>query len=92
MISFPHTRFIDFTFDIKERLIIGIVENENMINPDNQDFLNMTIDKYEFHIIKVHNEMVWKRVQSFDYIKNITFFSYNYILNIGVVVEYYNSS
>lgn len=52
----------------------------------------MTIDKYEFYIIKVHNEMVWKRVQSFDYIKNITFFSYNYILNIGVVVEYYNSS
>ena len=72
---------------MKERTIIVLLENIDLISK-NETYKDTSIEKYEFHIIKVQNEVVWRKFQSFSGIENITSFNYNHILNVGVLIEY----
>ena len=52
----PGMKFIDFTYDVNQRLIIALAERpgyENRVDP------NKTYNRYELHLFKVQNEVIW---------------------------------
>ena len=73
-IVMPLLRFVDFTYDVEQRLIIALAENPGFPFRRNQ---NSTATRYEIHLFKVQNEVIWVRLIPFIKAVNVTIMSYN---------------
>jgi hypothetical protein len=54
---------------------------------DAQDFSALP-SKYVFHLFQVDEQVVWKKEQHYSELKNITYFGYNHILGLGLLIDY----
>lgn len=82
-----YTYFVDFQYDIVGRTILGIVENkydQNMTEGDTNKY-----PKYELHFFEVQNQILWKARWPIPELKNVSLFTYNHLLNSGLVVEFF---
>jgi hypothetical protein len=82
-------KLIDFTYDNEERIIFALAESPEYANKKE---LNLTAARYEIHIFKVQNEVIWIKMIKFNRGNNITFISYNQQLKEMLFVEYRNLS
>lgn len=70
----PALKFIDFTYDVNQRLIVALAEWPGYANRRNT---NISSNRYEIHLFKVQNEVIWVKLIPFIHGVNVTIMYYN---------------
>ena len=84
-IVMPALKFVDFTYDVNQRLIVALAEQPGYAIRRNP---NITNNRYEIHLFKVQNEVIWIKLIPFIQAVNVTIMSYNQNLKTIMFVEY----